>query len=270
MNKKIITALVMLTALMFMPITTKADYPTGILGYSDDIVAGAEYEWSVVKFDLTGDFASYTSYATIGDTDLSKGMKIKIVVTEDPDTAVGDWFEMYINDVLVTGDPYDLSFGLYYGVGGFFINPVTYENATGTYNIYEQLLEELENVDEHTDTSTQYSGFTYELGLTERLTFSIKGDVFVIEVYMRLYASIEGGGTSQTMEMEAEQEMTINTVTGLMGKVEMKMDANTPYGAGSIHLLIDSGYAATPYEWAFSFLGLTVIAAVVGLARRKR
>ncbi|MHA1199888.1 MAG: hypothetical protein ACTSQF_11220 [Candidatus Heimdallarchaeaceae archaeon] len=272
MNKKIITTLAILCCLIFMPISAKADYPTGTLGYSDDIVVGNEYEWSISKFDMTGDFATYTSYMTIGEFDLSEGAKIKLVITDDPDTAVGDWFEMYVNDVLLTGDPYSLSFFLGYGVGGFFINPVTYTNATGTYNIYEQILEELaeNNIDETTGTSYEYGGVTFDYGATEVIEFSIKGDVFVLYMYVRMYATISGGGYDESMEMEISQEMTINTVTGLLGKIEVDANFDMGYMTGSVHLIIDSGYAATPYEWAFSFLGLTVIAAVVGLAKRKR
>jgi hypothetical protein len=270
MNKKILSAFIIIAALAFIPISTKADYPTGTLGFSDEIVAGNTYEWSVAKLDVTGDFASYTSDMYIGNDSLSEGVTIKIEVTDDPDNG-GDWFDMFINNNPVSGDPYDIGFDLYsYGIGGFFINPVTYDNGTGVYNIYEQVLEELENIDESTETSYQTYGITYSAGLTERVTFSIRNDIFVMEGLFRLYTSISGGGYDVEMEMVMEQTITINTLTGLLGIVEMKMDADTPYGSGTVHLLINSGYAKTPFSWAFSFLGLTVIAAVVGITKRKR
>lgn len=272
MNKKILAAFVIITALTFVPFTTKADVPYGELGFSDDIVPGAEFEWKVAQFDATGDFAPYTSDATLGGELLSEGYTIKIVVTEDPDNATGDWFELYLNDNLVTGDPYDFSFefGYGYGIGTFFINPITYTNLTGTYYIYEQLIEELDNIDEETSYSTDFYGITQVGGLTERLTFSIKNDVFVIDAYVRYYTSISGGGYEETMELVITETVTVNTLTGLLGTIDMEMKADSSSYSGSVHLRISSGYAKTPYNWAFSFLGLTIIAAVAGLARKKR
>jgi hypothetical protein len=277
MNKKIITAFIIMAALAFMPISAKADYPTGTLGYSDDIVAGNEYKWTVSKLDLDGDFADYSDQATLGGEYLSQGATIKIVVTDDPDNG-GDWFEIYLGNTLLPNATFGdlLDYGFYYTFGGFFINPVTYTNATGTYGIYEQLLEEVEgNNEEYSDSySTVYSNVTVEYEYSYKLEFSIKNDVFVIHMSALESMSMIGGGYDVSQYINILMETTININTGLIGKIEYMADVNLGISTstidGKMHLLIDSGYAKTPYSWAFSFLGLTIVAAVVGLIRRKR
>jgi hypothetical protein len=69
-------------------------------------------------------------------------------------------------------------------------------------------------------------------------------------------------------------ETTVNIRTGLVGKLEFLYDigyvGTSSSIEGDMHLLIDSGYAKTPYSWAFSFLSLTVFALIVTSIRRKR
>ena len=64
--------------------------------------------------------------------------------------------------------------------------------------------------------------------------------------------------------------MTVNTQTGLLGKSEILMEASDAYYSGKIHFVIDSGYAKTPYNWTFSLLGISAIALVIVLSRRKQ
>ncbi len=278
MNKKLIISMLMLSCLIFLPITTKADYPTGTLGYSDEIAVGNEYEWTVKTSIFEGDFSDYTYYATIGSQELSKGDKIKLVVTDDPDTAVGDWYESYLDGVLLPDSSLGeiIDYGLDYAYDAFFINPVTYTNATGTYNIYEQILEEVTgaNVDETYEYSTEYSGYTYDYSYNVKVEYSIQGDVFVYQQEIVTDILVDMGSTQISQYQKVKIDSTVNIITGLLGKIEFLIevdaDISTTTITGKMHFVLDSGYASTPYSWAFSFLGLTVIAAVVGLAKRKR
>ncbi|MHA1199844.1 MAG: hypothetical protein ACTSQF_11000 [Candidatus Heimdallarchaeaceae archaeon] len=287
MNKKIIFSILILTCLAFMPISASADYPSGTMGYSDDIVAGAEFEWTVDTLAFTGAFTSVTSDAYIGTEYLTQGDKIKVVVTEDPDTAVGDWFNLFIDGVSV--DPY-LGYLLYYGLaytfGSFFISPVTYTNATGTYNIYEQLMEELGDYyyDETYEYSTEISGYTYEYGYTYEMGFTLEDDVFSYLIHERTWAHIEGGGYDESMEQEIRVQASTDINTGLMGTLEVYINIDMPtstyysyMSSGSIHMIIDSDYApidgfgrTVPFEWAFSLLGISTLAVIVVLVKRKK
>ncbi|MHA1199890.1 MAG: hypothetical protein ACTSQF_11230 [Candidatus Heimdallarchaeaceae archaeon] len=267
--------IIILSILAFVPITTQADYPTVTLGYSDEIAVDSEFEWTVSKLTMTGDFATYTDRIYINTTALERGDKIKVVVTDDPDTAIGEWYEVYLNDVEIANPTLgDLIYYSMYdiGFGDFFINPVTYTNATGTYNIYEQMLEEVEAYNDETtyETSGVDTSITYDLNYQFKVEFKITGDVFSVLIYTNYQVSVEGGGYDYTYSQEMRIESTINIRTVLFGKMELYADFVGPGQNGVIHMLLDSGYAKTPYEWGFSFLGLTVIAAVVGLVRRKR
>ncbi|MCE7747744.1 MAG: hypothetical protein GPJ51_05065 [Candidatus Heimdallarchaeota archaeon] len=286
MNKKIIFSILILTCLAFMPITASADYPTGTLGYSDDIAVGEEFEWTVDTLAFTGSFTSITSDAYIGTEYLTQGDKIKIVVTEDPDNATGDWFNFFVDGVQV--DPYFgflLLYGMAYSYAYFFISPVTYTNTTGTYSIYEQLIEELSgySYDETYDYSTEVSSYTYEYGYTFQMEYSLEGDVFSFMVYEREYVSIIGGGYDFYMETEMRVQTSINVKTGLLGMVEVYMNIEVPaaytyyMSTGSIHMIINSDYASTdgdgrtvPFAWGFSLLGVSTLAVLVVLVKRKR
>ncbi|MCE7742377.1 MAG: hypothetical protein GOP50_07935 [Candidatus Heimdallarchaeota archaeon] len=272
MNKKIITAFILLACLAFMPITSTADYPTGELGYSDEMVVDAEFEWTVSKLATTGDFTYFADMFYIGDIGLTQGDKIKFVVLEDPDNATGAWYDIFVDDVKVIG-PESFFIGFYYGFSSFFVNPVTYTNTTGTYNIYEQIFEELVELNDHYVTSVSYEmyGITIQGDIDQTLEYKLKGDVFSISMSTKMSMTMSGGGTEMSSEGTSEYKTSVNIVTGLLGTVEMKMEAESDYQSGSFHLLIDSDYAnIVPYSWAFSFLGITVIAAVVALAKRKR
>ncbi len=278
MNKKLITTIIILTSLVFIPITTKADYPTGTLRYSDDIVIGSEFVWTVKQLVFEGDFAPYTYLATVGGEELSKGDKIKFVITDDPDTAIGDWFEIYLGSDLLPSATFGafLSMGLAYAYGGFFINPVTYTNVTGTYNIYEQILEELEdnNEDNSYTYSDETSEYTYTYSYTEKIEISLQGDVFVIKYQIGYSLSLIGPTTEISESIMNIIETTTNIRTGLLGKMDVLTDIYSAHTGstvdGKMHILVDSGYAKTPYDWAFSFLGLTIIAVVVGISKRRR
>ena len=88
---------------------------------------------------------------------------------------------------------------------------------------------------------------------------------------MGLKMVMSGGGYEMSIEMDMQVEHSINVVSGLLGHVKMWMDFDSSdYGSGSMHFLLDSAYTAVPYNWAYSLLGLGVIAAVVALAKRKR
>ncbi|MCE7742374.1 MAG: hypothetical protein GOP50_07920 [Candidatus Heimdallarchaeota archaeon] len=280
MNKKIVFSIFILTCLAFMPISASADYPSGELGYSDDIAVGEEFEWTVDTLAFTGEFTSLSTDAYIGTEYLSQGDKIKVVVTEDPDTANVTWYDLFVDGVQV--DPnfgFLVNYGMYYTYGGFFISPVTYTNATGTYNIYEQLMEELGDYsyDETYSTAYTYGGTTYEYGYTYQMGFSLEDDVFSYLVYEHVYAHIVGGGYDETMSMEVRMQASTSISTGLMGMMEVYIIYDVPsYYEGSLHLIIDSDYApidgnrTVPFEWAFSLLGISTLAVLVVFVKRKR
>ncbi len=280
MNRKIIISMVLLACLAFLPITSTADYPTGTLGYADEIAVGEKFEWTVTKLDLSGDFATYTDDFYIGDKELSQDSKIKVVVLEDPDNASGVWYDIYVNNVKTSDSSmgFLLGYGLYYAFGGFFINPVTYTNTTGTYNIYEQLIEELvdDNYNNGDSITTTYGGYTYEYGYSEIVEFKLQEDVFSILMYDYAYISIEGNGYEESMSMEMRIETTTNIRTGLLGRMEVLIDYDmaTSY-SGKIHFIIDSPYAGdgrtiVPYTWSFSLLGLSAMAIALVIVKRKR
>ncbi|MHA1199843.1 MAG: hypothetical protein ACTSQF_10995 [Candidatus Heimdallarchaeaceae archaeon] len=281
MNKKILFSIFILTCLAFMPISASADYPSGTLGYSDDIAVGEEFEWTVDTLAFTGDFTSVSTDAYIGTEYLTQGDKIKVVVTEDPDTAIGVWYDLFVDGAQVDPDfGFLLYYGMFYTFGGFFISPVTYTNTTGTYPIYAQLMEELGDYyyDETSDTSYTYDGYTYEYGYTYQMGFSLEDDVFSFIVYERMWAHIEGGGYDESMEMESRIQASTNVNTGLMGTMEVYINYDmASYYSGSLHIIIDSDYApidgfgrTVPFAWGFSLLCVSTLAVLVILIKRKR
>ncbi len=274
MKKQVFMTLIILSVLAFMPITTKADYPTGTLGYSDEIAVDSEFGWTVSKLTFAGDFTTFSSEIYINTTTLEQGDEIKIVVTDDPDNG-GDWYDLYLNDVeIATPTLSDLIYSemdYFTGISKF-INPVTYTNTTGTYNIYEQLLEEVESQnDEYTlETSGVGTDSTYDFNYQMKVEYKITGDVYSVCFFYDIQRTGVNGGNDYSYGEGMRIESTLNIRTGLLGKMEMYFRSDSFGIESELHMLIDSGYAETPYSWAYSFLGLTVIAAVVGLVKRKR
>ncbi|MCE7742376.1 MAG: hypothetical protein GOP50_07930 [Candidatus Heimdallarchaeota archaeon] len=270
MKKKIIvTSLTLLfVTLVLSSCTISADYPTGDLGYSDDIVAGNEYEWTVKTLDSGGDNMSYVGEDDfyIGDQTLEQGDKIKLVVLEDPDTAVDDWYDIYVDGVkslYPTSDFLDF-FSYLYGFGSTFISPVSYTNATGTYELYQQLYEELlENAYNYSESYTT-SIYTEIYELTSG--YKLSGDVLSMEMYARMYSS---NGTHH-VELEGTMEISVNINTGLLGNMKYFIDMDVLGEIGFTYFLLESKYANVPYDWVFGILGLTFVGVVMVLINKKR
>ncbi len=270
MNKKIFTALIVFTCFALSPITTSADFPTGNLGYSDEIAVDSEFEWTVKTLQLTGDITKYyDDDFYIGDTILEQGNKIRLVVLEDPDDAIGIWYDIYVDGAKVT-NPNNIWLGYAqgYGYSDFFISPVTYTNTTGTYNLYEQIFEEFVADAEDYSKDETSNGYTYRYIV--RNQYTLTGSTFTSSFYLEVFF----GDNTNYMSVKAELEMSVNTENGLLGhsKTYIEIDM-TMYGSeavGTLDFQLTSKYTGIPFNWAFSFLGITVIAAVIALAKRKK
>lgn len=288
MKKKIVLS-VMTTLFVTLILSTNsitADYPTGTLGYSDAIAVGEEFYWDVVTHTSGGTFASY--YDTgfyVGDIYLEQGDEIKLVVLEDPDTALGAWYEIYVDGVkAVDPDYFFLGYG-YIGWATAFISPVTYINATGTYNLYEELMEEFNDVefsDGYSYTDVYYE-YTLVYSYHEILSFALVGDILTTYLDIEMYASISGGGYNEFIDFDLYMEMQVNVDSGLLGLMKTWFDYSDSYGdSGYVHFLLDSEYTdpppddgngdgtTVPYIWGFSVLGLAMSATIVILIKRKR
>jgi hypothetical protein len=287
-NIFLLTNLLLMVSLVFCPITNFADYPTGTLTYSDKIEQGKTFKWKVTTLEEQGESYNYfADYMHIGDVDIVQGDKIEVLIMKDPDEAgVGEiWYNIYVNDVNVT-DPSNIALGymsyFMYSTGMIFISPVDYTNVTGTYNIYEALYEELEEYGYGGEDHETYSfgGTTYMYDYVFSLGFTLERDIFSSELYIYERTLVEGPGTDKYLQyLEATVKSSVDIDTGLL--VESKFFLDYEYfervsevviedETGYFHFLIELRGSLIPYNWGYSVLGLSFIALVVLLRRKKR
>ena len=272
--KKITTAVLLLTCLAFCPYTTSADYPSGTLGYSDEIAVGSEFEWTIKTLERErGTSFYYHLYYFeefyIGDTLLEQGNKIKIVVVEDPDTAIGAWYDVYVDGNKIT-NPDDFWLGIWtnFAYSDFFISPITYTNTTGTFDLYEQIFEEF--VDEEEDTTSEETSYGNTYRYIEKVDYSLSRNTLTSKAHFELYFSTG----IEYIQFKCDLESSVNTENGLLGYSKMYIETDIfMYGydeTAYVNLHIDSKYTNIQFSWIYGFLGITVIATIVFLVKKKR
>lgn len=288
MKKKriLLINLLLLISLALCPITNFADYPTGDLTYSDTISTGKSFKWKVSTLESLGEY--YISEMYIDEIQLEQGDTIEVKVMKDPDEAeYGEiWYNIYVNDINVT-DPTDIDLGYigyysYFFYGMYFISPVDYTNNTGTYSIYEaiyELIADYSETEEDHETNS-YGGTTYTYDYIYSLIIALEGDIFSSEMYIYQRILAEGPGTDKYLDLlEVTIESSLNIKTGLLKENKLWLDYEfferesevvNEDEKGYFHFLLEQKGSGAPYNWSYSVLGLSFIALVVVLRRRKK
>ena len=276
MKKLLVISLLLLILLSLNPSTSTADYPTGTLNYSDKIAVGETFEWTVKTVELTGYFNTYQGMFYIGEKALQEGQKVKLTVLEDPDTASGIWYDIYVNDArVINPTSVYLGIGMMVVSGNFLISPVTYTNTSGTYDLYEELFDELrDSVYEYMYTynyvATYSGGFTIIYTTSDRFLVNFEDNVFSFfyEEYYRFYSP--NGMITGDEEITIRYVAEVNTITGLLEKSEMLFDINTDTTVAKLHFLIESDYEEASSDWLFSLISIPCLAVLITLTKRKR
>jgi len=254
--------------LLVIPVISNADLPTGIIKYADEIIPDAEYKWEVTTLETGGAIIElFPTDIHIGNAQLAEGDDIKLVVLEDPDETSDIWYEIFVNeDKVSTPDDIWIGYLENYGLYNLFISPVTYTNNSGTYNLYEQMEEELEEADA---TYVEITGF-FSYQIEYLVQYSIRGDIFK-SIYSEEVYYTDGDGV---LEASIIYETTFNTQTGVLESSRIDFDySSSMYGydkTAFLLFLIESKSSGIPFNWMFSFLSICIMAAIVTLIHRKR
>ena len=128
--------------------------------YYSTLIADASYEWQVTKLSVVGSIS--TSFLTFNDSTLAVGDNLTIKITDNIDTLANgtltdiediskEWAEFYLNGELKTINITEIGFlfldFMSWSDGEhFFLQPVTYTNDTGTYNHFEILENNFEQI----------------------------------------------------------------------------------------------------------------------------
>ncbi|MCE7749301.1 MAG: hypothetical protein GPJ51_13005 [Candidatus Heimdallarchaeota archaeon] len=268
MNKKLTVLTVLLGCILLIPSTTSADLPTGIMKYANEVIPDAEYKWEVTTLESGGAIIEmFPTDIHVGNAQLAEGDEVKLIVLEDPDETSDIWYDIFVNDDRVT-TPDDIWIGYLesYGLYNSFITPVSYTNNSGTYNLYEQMFEELDQVDATYEDVTGV--FSYQIEFL--VQYSILGDIFKTTYSEDVYFT-DGSGITEVLLV---LETTFNTQTGVLetSRIDFEYSSNM-YGydkTAFLHFLLESKSSGIPFDWMFGFLSISVIAAIITLIRRKR
>ena len=271
--------------LSLLPLSSQADYPSGDLLYSDDIIPNAEFIWTVEQLSASGDYAYAVDYNYLDQIFLAEGQTIKLVVTEDPDTANDTWYDLFVNNVKVN-NPENTSIGTFAGYSpyGQFITPVKYDNGS-VYDLYTQLYEEFEDAGAFIDAHFLYhysdmiSEYSYSINMRFELTDNIFKLVYSIGLDDYFIDPTDDDESIEKISIEAVSAIDINSGiiqeyrTIIDYEIYEKVAGNvTTDEEGHYYLqILAEGYDPDPSSFSilFSILGLSIFGVIVYTIRRR-
>ncbi len=300
-NKKFKLSLVIVFSLLLLASTFSTETVQGQdYSYPSELAVGESFEWEVVELTLLGSVS--IGFLDYGDDTLEQGDKFSVKLIDDINNVTNGtpsellnpsntWAEFYLNGDFKTNETNQI--GLLdlgwlslapIGMDDFFLQPTTYENATGVYNYFEilnnafgQLSMTMENI---VDSHGYYNHYTMKVKLTSKLTsraWTIKFQIDESDTEDDLLDPVDWTKTIETSSRSIE--LRFNVKTGFLTYLDYQYDwhlERTVEGSvdiddDSIHLLIKSTSLPTgaPFEWGFSVFGLAVISLIVYKRKRR-
>ncbi len=256
--------------------------------YSNEIVPGKSFQWQVKTLDIVGDFYEVSTDFYIGTNQIKESDTITLKVIADPDETNETWYELLLNNNQASAsDLWGLGFiwtyyAYDYGSDIPLVYPVTYTNATDSYNIYDLIWDQVEGNGENSTnnyTSTYPSSTVISEGTISQ-DFDLSGDIFTDYLYVNYYDHTEQTDGTLTIDiLEATVYTKTNKMTGLLEEAYSFISwdekeyvnstlTNDDVGHSNFWLKLTAG-RVLPYSWAFSILGLSFFA-IVFIIRRKR
>lgn len=196
---KRVLAICILSCFLIQTISVKTDVlRPGNLSYSSFLSIGKELEWQISTLDWTGNESVYYDM-NIENFPLSQGDKIKLKVTQDPNTlfidlkAEGDWLNISINGDEKKYNPFDVHLGDHtWDYGDFFTSPAIYEQEDEFDLLFKDYYNHVKPT-EYND-SESYSDIGDEYSVTiineESLLFNISDAVFIETFYYCEYFEV--------------------------------------------------------------------------------
>ncbi len=266
--------------------------------YYSTLITDASYEWQVTKLNVVGSIS--TSFLLLNDTTLEVGDNFTIKITDNVDTLANgtdsdiediskEWAEFYLNGELKTSNITDIGFlfldFMSWSDGEhFFLQPVTYTNETDTYNHFEILQNNFEQITADIKTETNEVNYHEDSHLTMKQSSKLSKSTWTIKYQTKLIYKEEdytgpGGWSKDDDVVDRIIEIRFNVETGFVTYLSYyynshsisEVDGLQTIDDDTIDLVIESTMLPTgaPFNWYFSIIGVFVLGLVVYVKRRK-
>ena len=294
-NKKAFIALTLLILLSF----SSGKFVQGQdHDFLDTIVPGISYEWEVTKLSITG--SASTSFLDFGNETLTLGDKFSINVTKDinnitagdPSQLLNDsitWADFYLNGVFKSNDTDDIGLleldWMSWSDGEhFFLQPTTYTNETDTYNHFEILQNDFDQIKADIRGEISRRNYYENSHMTIKQSSKLTAKTWTIKYETKLIYKEEdfsgpGGWSIDDDVVDRIIEIRFNVETGLVTYLSYyynshsvsEIDGLQTIDDDIIDLIIESTMLPTgvPYNWSFAIIGVFVLGLVVYIKRRK-
>ncbi len=266
--------------------------------YPDELTVDATYDWEVLELVVSGTID--TPYLDFGDDRLDQGDTISVKIIQNVNNVTNGtpselleedniWAEFYLNDEFKTNitdeiglirldwlDFEDLDIDI-----DFFIQPTTYENQTGSYNFFEILQNNFQQISvDKTEESETYD--TYEYTKTRIIQSSkLTSKSWTLKVERNIDEKVENLVEPWQKELTKtieKIEIRFNVDTGILSYInydfsehyEREIDGSLDIDDDIVKLHIESTSVpvGAPFNWAFSLFGLFIIGLVVYRKRK--
>lgn len=281
MKKSVISiiTLFLLSFSLFTVNTTQAMDEPDEWFFSDDLVPGREFSWKLERFE---GFETEGQGLTLDDQ-MQEGDIFKVKFLQDPDDLGLDsplelyttnemWGEFYINDDLITTNPYEIFFQIgeeeYLSMMFLtFFMPVTITYGNNTENFFELVAED----EAFTDYSTSING------MSSSYSYTLNKDLFIFKFESHTDYS-EG---DMTVKSDTTYEISYHIYLGILYKLQMDMSMESsgiPYSedvSEEMHMVFKSTETASgdgitiPFNWFYGVLGFLLIGLIASVIRRK-
>ncbi len=296
--KKVKANLFAITGIILLLVSLNSNMVSGQdYEYPSEFDVGATYDWEVKELIVSGTIS--TPYLDFGSELLKQGDIIAVKLLQSVNNVTNGtpaelqnpsniWAEFYLNGEFQTNETDDIGlFELdwldFAGISTdyFFMQPINYENLTGTYNYFEILNNDFPQINEKStieyETYEVYSFIKTNIIQTSKLTsksWTLKMELNVEEKLEDLEEPWE-----KTLTQTKENiEIRFNVETGLLSYIkydytehyEREIDGSIDIDDDIVYLHIESTSVpvGVPFNWAFAFLGIIVVSLVVYRKRK--
>ena len=266
--------------------------------FLDTIMPGVSYEWQVTKLSITG--SASTSFLDFGNETLTVGDKFSINVTRDinnitagdPSQLLNDsitWADFYLNGVYKSNDTDDiglleLDWMSWYDGEHFFLQPITYTNETDTYNYFEIMQNNFEQIEADIKSEINQKNYHENSHMIIKQSSRLTSKTWTIKYQTKLIYKEEdftgpGGWSKDDDDVDRIIEIRFNVETGLVTYLSYyynshsvsEIDGLQTIDDDIIDLVIESTMLPTgaPFSWSFAIIGVFILGVIVYIKRRK-
>ena len=297
--KRIKHEFIVILGLLLLLVSIESNFVKGQdYSYRNELTVGATYDWEVKELEVSGTIN--TPYLDFGNEELKQGDIISVKIIQDLNELTNGtpgmlqnpaniWAEFYLNGEFMTNETDEIGLivldwldfvGIY--TNYFFIQPIIYENLTGTYNYFEILQNNFPQISSESTEELEthdFYGYT-KMNIKQSSKLTSKSWTVILESYIEEKINDLDEPWQKTLTQTTENiEIRFNVKTGLLSFIkydykehfEREIEGSIDIDDDIVFLHIESTSVpvGAPYNGIFSLFGLIAVS-LVFYQKRKR